>query len=75
MRKIVHTSSGSDNATMAPPDPTVTVPPLRIAVRMTILRSLSPFSPMKPMAPEYIPLGLFSISSIMFIVRNLGAPA
>ncbi len=48
---------GVEAMTTAPPAPTVTRPPWKTAVRMTMLRSKVSLKPMNPMHPEYAPLG------------------
>ncbi len=47
-----YSSQGSDCTTMAPPAPIFILSPLRIAVRMTMLRSNAPLKDIYPSEPE-----------------------
>ena len=60
---------------MPPPVPRVQVPlPSVISDRITTPRSAGPSPLIQPNAPAYAPRGLDSTSSMISMVRSLGAP-
>ena len=60
---------------MPPPVPSRYVPsPVVVSDRMTTPRSARPSAAIQPKAPEYAPRGPASTSSMICIVRSLGAP-
>ena len=67
-------ASGSEAATIAPPDPICRPWGDATSVRMTMLRSAVPLTDRNPSAPEYTPRGPDSSRSMISIVRSFGAP-
>ena len=70
-----HSAAGSEPATIAPPQPIVTLRGVTTAVRIATARSAAPLSASHPIPPAYTPRGAPSSStSQIAIVRRFGAP-